>query len=189
LLPALGLPVSDDLKPPFERMTVNEAFLEYAGFDLYEAAEKGTLFAEAQKKGILVPQETGTHVLYDLIFVQEVEPRLCRKKPLILTDYPAFVPTLAQLNDDGKTRQRWELYVRGVELANCYSEETDAATVKQFFEDEAYAKERHAVVPHKIDRDYWNMFLPKKNGGFPKCSGVAMGLDRLLMLLTGRNAL
>jgi lysyl-tRNA synthetase class 2 len=99
------------------------------------------------------------------------------------------VPTLAQLNDDGKTRQRWELYVRGVELANCYSEETDAAAVKQFFENEAYAKERRAVVPHKIDQDYWKMFLPEKNGGFPKCSGVAMGLDRLLMVLTGRNAL
>ncbi|MDR1230586.1 MAG: LysR family transcriptional regulator [Spirochaetaceae bacterium] len=189
LLPALGLPVPDDLKPPFARMTVNEAFQTYAGFDLYEAAEKGTLFDEVRKKGITVPEDTGAHLLYDLIFVQEVEPRLSREKPLVLTDYPAFVPTLAQLNDDGKTRQRWELYLRGVELANCYSEETSAASVKQFFENEARAKEQCAIVPHKIDPDYWKMFLPEKESGFPKCSGVAMGLDRLLMAFTGKNAI
>jgi lysyl-tRNA synthetase class 2 len=189
LLPALDLPVPEDLKPPFARMTVNEAFQAHAGFDLYEAAEKGTLFDEAHKKGITVPEGTGTHLLYDLIFVQEVEPRLSREKPLVLTDYPAFVPTLAQLNDDGKTRQRWELYLRGVELANCYSEETTASNVKQFFENEAQAKEQCAVVPHKIDPDYWKLFLPEEGGGFPKCSGVAMGLDRLLMAFTGKNAI
>jgi lysyl-tRNA synthetase class 2 len=186
-LSALGL--SADLKPPFARMTVNEAFRAYAGFDLYEAVEKGTLFDEARKRGIPVPEDTGIHILYDLIFVQEVEPRLSRKKPLVLMDYPAFVPTLAQLNDDGKTRQRWELYIRGVELANCYSEETDPSCVRQFFDDEARAKRQCAIVSHKIDRDYWKMFLSKKGKGFPKCSGVAMGLDRLLMALADRNAI
>jgi lysyl-tRNA synthetase class 2 len=189
LLSELDLPVSDDLKPPFARISVNEAFVRYAGFDLYEAVEKGTLFDEARKKGIPIPADTGVQILYDLIFVQEVEPRLGGKEPLILMDYPAFVPTLAQLNNDGKTRQRWELYVRGIELANCYSEETDAPAVRQFFDNEATAKEQHALVPHKIDLNYWKMFLPKQNGGFPKCSGVAMGLDRLLMVLTGRNAI
>jgi lysyl-tRNA synthetase class 2 len=198
-LPALGLPVSACLQPPFSRMTVNEAFRAYAGFDLYEAVEKNTLFYEARKRGIPVPEDTAVPVLYDLLFVQEVEPRLLREKPLVLTDYPAFVPTLAQLNDkpndksnnkgDGQTRQRWELYVCGVELANCYSEETDARAVKRFFDEEAEAKEQRALVPHKIDRDYWKMFLPENSGGFPKCSGVAMGLDRLLMALTGRNAI
>jgi lysyl-tRNA synthetase class 2 len=188
-LPALGLPVPDDLKPPFERMTVNQAFMTYAGFDLYEAVEKGTLFDEVRKKNIPVPQETGTHILYDLLFVQEVEPKLGRAKPLVLTDYPAFVPTLARLNDDGKTRQRWELYGRGVELANCYSEETDALRVKQFFDNEAEAKERSAIIKHNIDKNYWKMFLPENQGGFPKCSGTAMGLDRLLMVLAGRNAI
>jgi lysyl-tRNA synthetase class 2 len=195
MLPALGLPVPACLQPPFTRMTVNEAFVAYAGFDLYEAVEKNTLSDEARKRGIIVPEETAVPVLYDLIFVQEVEPRLLREKPLVLTDYPAFVPTLAQLNENqgasggGQTRQRWELYACGIELANCYSEETDALTVKQFFDEEAETKERRAVVPHKIDRDYWKMFLPENSGGFPKCSGVAMGLDRLLMVLAGRNTI
>jgi lysyl-tRNA synthetase class 2 len=187
--PGLGLPVPDCLMPPFTRMTVNEAFITYAGFDLYEAAEKGTLFDEARKKGIPVPKGTGTAVLYDLIFVQEVEPRLGKERPLVLTDYPAFVPTLARLNADGRTRQRWELYTRGVELANCYSEETDAAAVKRFFEDEAAEKERAAIVRHAVDHDYWKLFSPENEHGFPACSGVAMGLDRLLMVLAGRKAI
>jgi lysyl-tRNA synthetase class 2 len=189
LLPALGLPAPEDMRPPFARMTVNEAFQTHAGFDLFEAAEKGTLPGEARKKGIAAPAGTGAHLLYDLIFVQEVEPRLNRDKPLVLTDYPAFVPTLARLNDDGKTRQRWELYLRGIELANCYSEETAASRVKRFFESEARAKEQCAIVPHKVDPDYWKMFLPEDGSGFPECSGVAMGLDRLLMAFTGKNAI
>jgi lysyl-tRNA synthetase class 2 len=189
LLPELGLPVPDDLRPPFTRMTVNEAFIAYAGFDLYEAAERGTLFDEARKKGIPVEEGVGTAVLYDLIFVQEVEPHLGKERPLVLTDYPAFVPTLARLNPDGRTRQRWELYMRGVELANCYSEETDGAAVRRFFEEEAKEKERRAIVCHAVDRNYWKLFSPEQGQGFPKCSGVAMGLDRLLMALAGRKSI
>jgi lysyl-tRNA synthetase class 2 len=190
-LPALGLPVPDDLTPPFARMTVNEAFRTCAGFDLYEAVDKGTLFDEARKRGIPVPPDTGVPILYDLLFVQEVEPKLSREKPLVLMDYPAFVPTLAQLNphDGGKTRQRWELYIRGVELANCYSEETDPSRVREFFDRESHEKEQRAIVPHKIDRDYWKLFLPEKGSRFPPCSGVAMGLDRLLMAFSGRHAI
>jgi lysyl-tRNA synthetase class 2 len=189
LLPGLELPVPGEIRLPFTHMTVNEAFIAYAGFDLYEAAEKGALFDEARKKGIPVEEGTGTAVLYDLIFVQEVEPHLGKERPLVLMDYPAFVPTLARLNADGRTRQRWELYMRGVELANCYSEETDAAAVKRFFENEAREKECRAIVRHAVDRDYWKMFSSEKGLGFPKCSGVAMGLDRLLMALAGRKAI
>ena len=189
LLPGFGLSESDEIRPPFTRMTVNEAFIAYAGFDLYEAVEKGALFDEARKKEIPAPEGTGTAVLYDLIFVQEVEPHLGKERPLVLTDYPAFVPTLARLGPDGRTRERWELYMRGVELANCYSEETDGAAVRRFFEEEAKEKERRAIVRHAVDHDYWKMFSPENGHGFPACSGVAMGLDRLLMLLAGRKTI
>jgi lysyl-tRNA synthetase class 2 len=189
LLPGFGLPESNEIRPPFTRMTVNEAFIAYAGFDLYEAVEKGTLFDEARKKGIPAPEDTGTAVLYDLLFVQEVEPQLGKDRPLALTDYPAFVPALARLNPDGRTRQRGERYARGVELANCYSEETDGAAVRRFFEEEATAKERRAIVRHAVDHDYWKMFSPEHGHSFPACSGVAMGLDRLLMVLAGRKAI
>ncbi|MDR2110798.1 MAG: LysR family transcriptional regulator [Spirochaetaceae bacterium] len=175
------------LVPPFLRITVEEAFARWAGFNLYEAAGEGTLEAEARKLGLDPPAGLGTAGLYDLIFIHTVEPSLPRDRPVALLDYPAFVPCLAKKHPGGKTVERWELYVRGIELANCYSEETDAGAVRRFFASEAKAKET-ALVPHAVDGDYWKIFLPPPGGHpFPRCSGTALGLDRLIMALTGRR--
>jgi len=171
---------------PFERITVAGAFSRYAGFDLFAAAEtpKG-LEKEALRLG-LDPAHYGgqsTAALYDLIFIHAVEPKLKQERPIALLDYPCFVPTLARKSADGKTVERWELYFNGIELANCYSEETDPRRVRDFFESETAAKEKQAIVKHKVDHDYWKIF----EKGFPGCSGVALGLDRLIMALCGRS--
>lgn len=189
-------PVS--LRPPFLRITMEEAFARWAGFDLYTAAANGSMEAEARRLGLDPPPGLDTASLYDLIFIHAVEPNLPKDKPTALIDYPAFVPCLAQKNNGGKTVERWELYVRGIELANCYSEETDAEEVRCFFENESAEKEKSALVKHRVDQDYWKNFLPRSNtvgfpkgksSGFPPCSGVAMGLDRLIMVLTGRSSI
>jgi lysyl-tRNA synthetase class 2 len=104
-------------------------------------------------------------------------------------DYPAFVPCLAKKSGDGITAERWELYVRGIELANCYSEETDPEKVRVFFETEAKIKTETARIPHAVDADYWKIFSPRKEKAYPRCSGVAMGVDRLIMSLAGRSAI
>jgi lysyl-tRNA synthetase class 2 len=98
--------------------------------------------------------------------------------------YPAIVPCLARMNADGLSRQRWELYVNGVARANCYSEERDAEVVRSYFEREGTEKLAAALVPHAVDPDYWKIFER-----FPRCSGVAMGLDRLIMSLEGRQSI
>jgi lysyl-tRNA synthetase class 2 len=172
--------------PSFERITVEEAFARWAGFDLYRAAEEGSLEREALRLGMEPPAELKPQELYDLIFVHAVEPNLPRDHPVLLMDYPAFVPSLAKKN--GSTAERWELYASGIELANCYTEETGAQEARRFFETETAEKERKALVRHKVDKDYWKLFLPSKNGpSFPPCSGVALGIDRLVMHLTGRT--
>jgi len=177
---------------PFERVTVAEAFSRYAGFDLFAAAATpGRLEAEACRLGLNPPEGVGTAELYDLIFIHAVEPQLKHNRPIALLDYPAFVPCLAQKNTDGKTVERWELYYNGIELANCYTEETDAQRVREFFAGETAAKERQALVKHRVDGDYWKLFdeaaFPK--GVFPHCSGVALGLDRLIMAVCGRSTI
>ena len=170
---------------PFERMTVAEAFVRYAGFDLFDAAEKpGALETEARRLGLDPLPGMSTANLYDLIFIHAVEPKLKQERPIALLDYPAFVPCLARQSADGRTMERWELYWNGIELANCYSEETDPACVREFFEQEAAGKERNAVH-HRVDHDYWKHF----QDGFPRCSGVALGLDRLIMALLGRSTI
>ena len=187
----LGVP--EYLSPPFTRLTMEEAFLRWAGFDLYEAADThGAMENEARRLGIKMqagPSGSALSVpeLYNLIFIHAVEPYLKMEKPVVLLDYPSFVPCLAKKRVDKKTVERWELYAGGVELANCYSEETDAAEVRRFFESEKQAKERNAIVRHRVDDDYWKIFAGKN--GFPDCSGVAMGLDRLIMILCGRKTL
>jgi lysyl-tRNA synthetase class 2 len=178
------------LRPPFERLTVAEAFARFAGFDLFAAAETVEgMETEARRLGLEPMPGMGIAALYDLIFIHAVEPRLKihgSPRPIVLLDYPAFVPCLARRNADGKTVERWELYFNGIELANCFSEETDAERVREFFESETAAKEQNALVKHNVDRDYWKMFSEAK---FPPCSGVAMGLDRLIMALCGRSSI
>ena len=183
------------LRPPFLRLTMEEAFIRHAGFSLFDAVGQGTLAAEARKLGLDPPPDLDTPALYDLIFIHAVEPSLPRDRAVALMDYPAFVPCLAQKSGDGRTVERWELYARGVELANCYSEETDPGEIRRYFDRERRKKNQTALVPHGIDEDYWKNFLPKAKSpfpdgqGFPPCSGVAMGLDRLLMVLMGRSGI
>ena len=177
---------AEDLKPPFIRITVEEAFKRWAGFDLYRAAsQQGAMEEEARRLGLNPMPGLSVPQLYDLIFIHSVEPELKLERPVALLDYPAFVPCLAKKASGGNTVERWELYARGLELANCFSEETNAEEVRRFFESEKAEKEKTALVRHKVDENYWKIFLT----GFPACSGVAMGLDRLIMLLNGRSTI
>ncbi|MDR2490387.1 MAG: LysR family transcriptional regulator [Spirochaetaceae bacterium] len=202
-----------ELAPPFIRMTMDEAFVRYAGFSLNAAAANGTLRREAERLGLQIADGTSDADIYNLIFIHAVEPNLPQEKPAALLDYPALVPCLACLKKDvgagtggaartagtrgaaqaasgvggGISRERWELYVRGIETANCYSEETDAEEVRRYFENEAVEKQKTAAVPHAIDGGYWRIF--NTNGGFPRCSGAALGLDRLIMALCGKRTI
>jgi len=180
-------------KPHFERITVAQAFEKYAGFDLFAAAKDIAVMETHARRlglepmpGMTVPQ------LYDLIFIHAVEPNLKTQNPVFLLDYPAFVPCLAKSNkqlgmssDRGLTVERWELYWNGIELANCFSEETCPKKVKDFFISEEAEKAKTSLVRHNVNHDYWKMF----ENGFPMCSGVAMGVDRLIMALTGERSI
>jgi lysyl-tRNA synthetase class 2 len=172
------------LNPPFERITVADVFAKWAGFDLFTTAEKGSTAMELQARKLGLEPMSGmtVHQLYDLIFIHAVEPQLKTQKPVALLDYPAFVPCLAKKSPNGQTVERWELYSGGIELANCYSEENNPQAVKDFFISEEAEKHRTAVVRHYVDHDYWKMFE-----NFPRCSGAAIGLDRLIMALTGKT--
>jgi len=170
-----------NFKRGFERVTVGGAFEKWAGFDLFEVVEReGALEGEARRLGLDPMPNLTVGELYDLIFIHTVEPNLKAEKPVALLDYPAFVPCLAKKARDGKTVERWELYWKGIELANCFSEETDGQRVKGFFLNEEAARERACLEKHRIDHGYWKIFE-----NFPRCSGVAMGMDRLIMALCG----
>jgi lysyl-tRNA synthetase class 2 len=118
-------------------------------------------------------------------FLSRVEPGLPCDRPLVLADWPAAVRTTARRKPGTPWAERWELYLDGVEVANCYTEETDPREVDRFMADEALRKRRTARVVPRVDEGYGRLFTE----GFPDCSGVALGVDRLEMVFRGERSL
>lgn len=175
------------LKPPFARLRVEEAMLTYAGVDLSLHQKQSSLAEEARRLGLFVPDEPESwEETFNRIFLTFVEPNLPQDRPLVLERYPKQIECLAK--QDGAYRRRWELYVKGVEVANCYDEDRNLLTIETYYRDE-YAKlvrkreQSGSVIP---DTD---PCLASVFSSMPPCSGVAIGLDRLQMLLMGKTDL
>jgi lysyl-tRNA synthetase class 2 len=122
----------------------------------------------------------------DYVFSQYVQPKLKKDLVYFVTDYPECMAMLAQL-DEGPpvTAKRFEVYFNNVELANGYEELTDAAEQARRFRDELTQREQGGLDGLPMDKN----LLAALAHGMPECSGVALGLDRLLMLMTGANAI
>ena len=165
---------------------MEEAFHRFAGLELAPLTEDAGLLREALgRRGIASAPDDSWNDLFQRIFITLVEPELPDDQPLFLYDYPARIACLAQEKAGTPWRERWELYWKGVELANCYTELTDAEGVRALLESEAEQKRRSAEVKVKVDEEYWKTFTPP----YPRSSGVALGFDRLLMLLAGKESL
>ena len=176
------VPAKDDLLPPYRRIAMRDAFLQTVDLDLDDLMDRDRIIDASKTLGLSCHRDDTWEELFNRIFLSRVEPELPGDRPFILYDYPRAIPTLAKSR--GHYAERWELYMRGVEIANCFSEETSQRNLERLFEGEAIRK-KECVVPHRIDRELLRSF----EGGFPDCSGVALGMDRLLMVLLGENLL
>jgi elongation factor P--(R)-beta-lysine ligase len=172
------------LRPPFRVMTMAEAFRECAGLDLARLGETAALIEAGRTLGADARDDWTWEQAFHGAFLAAVEPRLPRDRPLVLSDWPAAVPTTARRRAGTPWAERWELYLDGVEVANCYTEETDPTAVARFLAEEA-ARQRTARVVPRVDAGYGRLFA----GGFPACSGVALGVDRLQMVFRGERSL
>lgn len=183
----------------FETLTVREAVLRYTQreytkgctggedvdpLDLDELQNPRDLREQAQRLGLYVPDHESWDDTFNRVFINFVEPNLPKDHPVCLKDYPRQIECLAERN--GNYRRRWELYIEGIEVANCYLEETDVETVRGYYREEcgklARLRANNGKVIPDADDSFADIFAT-----FPKCSGVAMGLDRLLMVETGRS--
>jgi lysyl-tRNA synthetase class 2 len=144
---------------PWHRLTVREAFLCHAGWDPVAAYDPDR---------------------FDLDLVNRVEPALPRDRPCVLLDYPAAAAALARLKPgDPAVAERWELYLGGLELANAYGELVDGAAQRRRFEACAAARRGLGKEVYPLDEP----FLCALAAGLPPCGGIALGVDRLVMLL------
>jgi lysyl-tRNA synthetase class 2 len=167
-----------------ERLTYGEAFARSLGIDPH-AAEAEQLRDLAIREGVpgadAIDLDTRDAWL-DLLLTHCIEPGLGRDGICLLHDYPATQAALSRVRSgDPPIAERFELYWRGVELANGFHELADATEQRRRFEHDI-ARRRAAGLPD-VSAD--ERLLAALSAGFPDCAGVALGVDRLLMLLLG----
>ncbi len=179
---------SADAGRPFDRLPVAAAFERYAGIDVLATApdpaapDVARLAAEAAAIGIAPHPGDDWETLFFRIFLDRVEPHLGIGAPTILYDYPLALAALSRRKpDDRRLCERFELYVCGLELANAFGELTDPAEQRRRFVADQAKKQALYGETYPIDED----FLAALEHGLPDCAGIALGLDRLVMLLTG----
>ncbi|MCZ6827240.1 MAG: EF-P lysine aminoacylase EpmA [Gammaproteobacteria bacterium] len=159
------------------------AFERCAGLGADDPAEQ-KLLAALKEQGLAIPRQASVAALQDLVFSTLVAPRLGHEKPTVIYRYPAEQAALARLcPDDTSKAERFEVFCRGMELANGFHELTDAVEQRQRFStdlDQRGRAERPAVA---IDE----RLIAALASGLPACSGVALGFDRVVMLAAGSN--
>ena len=169
-----------------ERLSVAEAFARFAGLDLLATLPGGqpdrdALAHAAIRAGVVSAVDDDWSDIFARVLVERIEPHLGIGRPTILDRYPVAEAALARpCPDDPRVAERFELYVCGVELANGFGELTDAAEQRRRFVAQMDERERRYGSRYPIDEDFLAALA-----AMPPASGIALGLDRLVMLATG----
>ncbi len=173
---------------PARQVSYREAFLEHAGVDPL-SSDTETLIAAVGKQGIQPPASFTSDDRdgwLDLLLVECVQPHLGLGRPVILYDFPATQAALSRIrNDNPPVAERFELYVSGIELANGYNELLDAEELigRNRETNRLRGLEGKLVLPEQ------SRFLAAMRSGLPPAVGVALGFDRLVMLVAGAKTL
>ena len=153
-----------DLTPPWERLTVADAFTRYGSLSMAAALAQGR---------------------FDAVMGLEIEPRLGLERPVFLYDYPAEHGSLARLKpQDPSVAERFELYIGGLELCNGFSELNDAAEQRRRFAAEQALMQARGTPVHPLPEKFLEAL-----SHMPPCAGNALGIDRLVMLFTDAAAI
>jgi lysyl-tRNA synthetase class 2 len=192
LLPGGGTAVvrggrSLELAAPFERITVAEAFSRHAAIDLAACeGDAGRLAAAARAAGHDAgPGGEPFDDVFFRVFLHAIEPHLGQARPVYVVDWPASMAALSKVKrDDPRWAERFELYAGGMELANGFTELNDAGEQRRRLVEERELRLRLGRPAYPLDERFLEAV-----GRMPDAGGVAVGFDRLLMLLVGATSI
>jgi lysyl-tRNA synthetase class 2 len=170
-----------DLAPPWRRVTLREAIKERTGIDVMEHPTREQL---AQAMGSEPDPEEGWGKLVDGLLSKEVEPTLIQ--PTFVVDYPVELSPFAKRHrsEEGLV-ERWEAFVGGIEISNAFTELNDPDEQRRRFEEQA---KEHARGDEET-QPYDEVFVESLEQGMPPTGGAGLGIDRLVMILTGAKNL
>ncbi len=168
-------------------ITVTEAFDKYCKIDLENCLEdRGGFAVAATAQGVRVSDDDSWEDIFFAVMDAKIEPHLGVRVPTILIDYPASMASLSRKKpEDPRFAERFELYVCGLELANAFGELTDAAEQRKRFDQEMALKQKLYGEQYPIDEE----FLAALEYGLPESGGIALGIDRLAMLVSGAETI
>ncbi len=162
-----------------KRTTISELFAQsFDGFHLKPSTTREELAALASRKGVAVELDDSFDDVFFRLFLEKIEPQLGREGPLLVSDYPPSQAALSRLGQNGFA-ERFEVYWRGLELANAFHELNDPFENEKRFAEDAAKKTQLGKAP--VPRDE-NLVRALK-AGLPPSGGIALGIDRLFMAL------
>ncbi|SRR5579883_1070069 len=162
---------------PAERMTYADIFEKYTGLNPHFAS-KEQFVARARQLVEFSGELSDINDWLDLLFTHCIEPKMQHDRPIFVYDYPISQAALAKIRyETPKVASRFEVYFKGIELANGFHELQNSAEQRKRFEADLAYRKLHQLPEVPIDEDFL-----KALSNLPDCSGVALGLDRLIML-------
>jgi lysyl-tRNA synthetase class 2 len=170
-----------------ERISYATAFDRYAGVDVFKDEDTDeSLLLRVADFGLDDINSLSKDDLLDVILTHVIEPKLGHCQPTFIHDYPASQAALARIRDGNPPlAERFEVFVEGVELANGYHELADPTEQRRRFKADIEARNRRGLPQVPIDE----RLLSALEQGLPNCAGIALGVDRLLMVASGTRDL
>lgn len=157
------------------------------GFDFNSFDNSSDVNSDANVNNVVDSEENIRQSWLDLLFSHAVEPNLGHDLPTLIIEYPPATAALAKTasdKDGNRIAKRFELYINGVEIANAYDELADGQALRSRFEQDNQLRQRHNLPKMPIDEH-----LLEASDNLIPCSGIAVGIDRLLMVMTGATSL
>ncbi len=184
LMARVGAEVGRELPARWRRETVRDAIRSRTGLDILELHERDALAREMQARGLLAPAGDSWAQLVDELISKHVEPTLI--EPTLLLDYPVELSPLAKRHRSAEGLvERFEAFIDGIEIANAFSELNDPDEQRRRFEQQV----RLAQAGDEETQPYDEVFIEALEYGMPPTGGIGVGIDRLVMALTGQRSI